>query len=87
MKLSDVDRFDSTLFSKDELAGLQQFVNICVKAKTADAIEEAGADLDLRRKTNHVEMKIMAQRSRSLNAVYKELIMEVPRPRGKAVIK
>lgn len=87
MKLSDVDRFDSSLFSKDELAGLQQFVNTCVKAKTAEAIEEAGTDLDLRRNTHRVEMRIMAQRSKSLNAVYKKLVMEVPRRRDKAIVE
>ncbi len=87
MKLSDVDRFDPTLFSKDERAGLQKFMDECVDAKTVGMIEKRGTELDSRLATHRAEMRIMGQRSRSLHALFKRLIMEVPRRRGKAIVK
>ncbi len=82
MKLNDVPKFDRTQFTKEELAELQAFADLCVKAKTADAIEEVGAELDQRRADHRDTMMELLAQSRSLNALYKRLIQEVPRRFG-----
>ena len=87
MKLSDVERFDASMFTKDELEDYRKFANSCVNAKTVASIELVGAELDSRRVDLRSEMQEFSQRAKSLNALYKELVKEVPRRLDKAVRK
>ncbi len=80
MKLTDVPKFDRTLFTKEELAELQTFTDRCVNAEAAGTIAKDGAELDQRRADHRVKVRELAARSYSLNALYKRLIRFVPRP-------
>ncbi len=82
MKITSIAKFDKSLFSKDELVELQTFADFCVKANTANGIKEVGAELDQRRADHRGTMKELTAQSRSLNALYKRLIQEVPRRFG-----
>ncbi len=79
MKLADVSKFDSTLFSEDELVDLEVLAALCQNADTVETIEEAGAVLDEARFANRTQVRELAARSYSLNALYKRLIRFVPR--------
>ena len=87
MKLADIPKFDSDLFTKDELAEYQKFLNQCVSARTHLTIEKAGDELDKRRAAHRIKVRVAAQRSQSINALYKVMVMEVPRRFDKAVVK
>ncbi len=80
MKLTDVPKFDRTLFTKEELADLQAFMDLCYQAKAKGTVEEVGAELDRKRADHRVKVRELAARSYSLNALYKRLIGFVPRP-------
>ena len=80
MKLSALPKFDASPFTPDELRDLQGFVDQCGSAKNPGAIEEAGAELDTRRADQRAMVRQVAARSRSLQAVFKHCIREVPRP-------
>ncbi len=80
MKISDVPKFDPTVFTAAELKGLQTLTDKCVKATNRTAIAVAGAKLDTARQTQRERSRKDATRARSLNALYKRLIHEVPRP-------
>ena len=82
MKLTDVPKFDPTLFSKDELSELQTFANRCAEAQKRGTVEEVGAELDQRRADHRGTMRELLAQSRSFNALYKRLIQEVPRRFG-----
>ncbi len=82
MNLSDVAKFDPSLFIEDELADFQTFANRCAHAGETNTVEEVGAELDQRRADHRAMMKELTARSRSLNALYKRLIREVPRRFG-----
>lgn len=79
MRLSSILDFDASGFTEAELAGLQTLADQCAKAKTASAIEAAGADLDVRRAEHREATRKAAARSRSLQVLFKLLIREVPR--------
>ena len=82
MNLSDVPKFDPAALNQNDLADLQDFADRCVAATTVDEIEAVGAELDQRRAVHRANMKYVAARSRSVNALYKRLIQEVPRRFG-----
>lgn len=86
MNLNDVARFDAELFTDKELANLQKFADRCVAASTAAAIEKAGGELDRRRVADRAKLRRLSQRSKSISALYKELIKEVPRRFDKAIV-
>ncbi len=87
MKFADIPKFDSDLFTKEELASFQTFMNQCTSANSKTTIEKSGAELDARRAAHRNEMRRLAQRSYSITAFYKALIQEVPRRFNKAVVK
>ncbi len=80
MKITDVPKFDPSVFTAAELKGLQALTDRCVKAKSRAAIDVAGAKLDTARQTQREKSRKAAIRAHSLNALYKRLILEVPRP-------
>ena len=80
MKITDVPKFDPSVFTSAELKGLQALTDECVAAKDRPAIDVAGAHLDKARQGQRAKSRKAAARARSLNALYKRLIYEVPRP-------
>ena len=80
MKLKDVPKFDPSVFTAAELKGLQALTDRCVKATTRAAIDVAGASLDTARQAQREKSRKDATRARSLNALHKRLVHEVPRP-------
>ncbi len=79
MNLSDVPKFDPDAHTPKELRDLQALADSCTEATTADEIETAGNALDRARAKRRHDTRSAAARSRSLNAVHKVLIHEVPR--------
>lgn len=84
MKLSAIPKFDRSVFTKTELADLQQFADLCQAATSVEAITEQGAELDERRAIQREHQRLEAKRSMSLVHYHKRLIKEVPRPRSAA---
>lgn len=80
MQLSDLPKFDASLFSKSALKDLQTFADQCEAADNPGTIEDAGAELDARRADQREAMRQAAARSRSLQAVFKYCVKQVPRP-------
>ena len=80
MKLADVPKFDRTVFIKEELADLQGFMDLCVKAQASGSVEEVRAELDQRRADHRAMTREAAARSYSIHALHKRLIRFVPRP-------
>lgn len=86
MNISEVLKFDQSLFTDKELVNLQALADLCEAATTVTEIETAGVSLDERRETNRQAVRRSAARSRSHNALFKRLIHEVPRRRGEAIV-
>ncbi len=79
MNLSDVPKFDPDAHTSKELRDLQTLADSCTEATTYTEIDMAGDALDRARTKRRGDARDAAARSRSLNAVYKVLIREVPR--------
>ena len=83
MKINAVPKFDPSVFTAAELTALQALTDQCVKAKARPAIDVAGANLDTAREAQREKSRKDAARAHSLNALYKRLLHEVPRPPAK----
>ena len=79
MSLIAIPDFDADTHTDAEIAKLQALADSCADATTADAITAAGDALDAARAKHRGEVRADAARNRSLNAVYKALVREVPR--------
>ena len=79
MSLSEIPKFDPDLFTSTELSELDVLVGFCVEAVTADEINAAGEVLDATRAERRLETRKNAAVDRSLNALFKALLKEVPR--------
>jgi translation initiation factor 2B subunit (eIF-2B alpha/beta/delta family) len=86
MDLSEIPKFDPSLFTAAELKQLQALAELCEQAFHPEEIEYAGKRLDDRIVKSRAAVKKARRRAASLNAVYKRLLHEVPRRYGKARI-
>ncbi len=79
MSLTAIRDYDPAAHTDAETRKLQTLADACADATTAEAITVAGAALDAARAKHRTETRADAARNRSLNAVYKALVHEVPR--------
>ncbi len=84
MKLSDVPKFDPSVFTSAERQTFQTLTDQCVTAKSRPDVNVAGEKLARARQAQREKTRKNAARARSLNALHKRLIREVPRPPEKA---
>ncbi len=80
MRIADIPKFDASLFAQAELEKLQQLADACEDAAERPAIDAAGELLDGARRQRRELVRLDAARSHSLNALFKKLLHEVPRP-------
>ena len=79
MNLTEIPKFDPSLFRKRDLDVLQTLADACEVASTAGEIEAVGVKLDQRRDEYRKEVRNRAAQSYAMNAYFKVLVREVPR--------